>query len=185
LTVQDDGAGLQVGRVQTKAVALGLLQPDETVDARRAAELILHPGLSTAAQITELSGRGIGMDAVQASVQQLGGQLRIDSQPGQGCTFTITLPAPPQVEQVVACGRQLEHCPASPQHRSRAPHPRRTDGRGGRPGHAARRCDRPHAPVLGRCRVAAIRPQQCPVGGRPVHCPGGAQRHLALGTAGG
>ncbi|WP_312587377.1 hybrid sensor histidine kinase/response regulator [Comamonas terrigena] len=102
LTVQDDGAGLQVGRVQTKAVALGLLQPDETVDARRAAELILHPGLSTAAQITELSGRGIGMDAVQASVQQLGGQLRIDSQPGQGCTFTITLPAPPQVEQVVA-----------------------------------------------------------------------------------
>ena len=48
------------------AVALGLLQPDETVDARRAAELILHPGLSTAAQITELSGRGIGMDAVQA-----------------------------------------------------------------------------------------------------------------------
>lgn len=102
LTVQDDGAGLQVGRVQTKAVALGLLQPGETVDARRAAELILHPGLSTAAQITELSGRGIGMDAVQASVQQLGGQLRIDSQPGQGCTFTITLPAPPQVEQVVA-----------------------------------------------------------------------------------
>ena len=102
LTVQDDGAGLQVERVQTKAIALGLLQPGETVDARRAAELILHPGLSTAAQITELSGRGIGMDAVQAGVQQLGGQLRIDSQPGQGCTFTITLPAPPQVEQVVA-----------------------------------------------------------------------------------
>ncbi|MDH1701201.1 response regulator [Comamonas terrigena] len=102
LTVQDDGAGLQLEHVQTKAVALGLLQPGETVDARRAAELILHPGLSTAAQITELSGRGIGMDAVQAGVQQLGGQLHIDSQPGQGCTFTITLPAPPQVEQVVA-----------------------------------------------------------------------------------
>ena len=102
LTVQDDGAGLAVERVRAKAVALGLLQPEDAVDAQRAAELILHPGLSTAAQITELSGRGIGMDAVQASVQQLGGQLRIDSQPGQGCTFTITLPAPPQVEQVVA-----------------------------------------------------------------------------------
>ncbi|MEG3001551.1 MAG: response regulator [Comamonas sp.] len=102
LTVQDDGAGLAVERVRAKAVALGLLQPEDAVDAQRAAELILHPGLSTAAQITELSGRGIGMDAVQASVQQLGGQLRIHSQPGQGCTFTITLPAPPQVEQVVA-----------------------------------------------------------------------------------
>ena len=102
LTVQDDGAGLPLERVRAKAVALGLLQPDDAVDAQRAAELILHPGLSTAAQITELSGRGIGMDAVQASVQQLGGQLRISSQPGQGCTFTITLPAPPQVEQVVA-----------------------------------------------------------------------------------
>ena len=102
LTVQDDGAGLPLERVRAKAVALGLLQPEEAVDAQRAAELILHPGLSTAAQITELSGRGIGMDAVQASVQQLGGQLRISSQPGQGCTFTITLPAPPQVEQVVA-----------------------------------------------------------------------------------
>lgn len=102
LTVQDDGAGLPLERVRAKAVALGLLQPEDAVDAQRAAELILHPGLSTAAQITELSGRGIGMDAVQASVQQLGGQLRISSQPGQGCTFTITLPAPPQVEQVVA-----------------------------------------------------------------------------------
>ena len=102
LTVQDDGAGLPLERVRAKAVALGLLQPEDAVDAQRAAELILHPGLSTAAHITELSGRGIGMDAVQASVQQLGGQLRISSQPGQGCTFTITLPAPPQVEQVVA-----------------------------------------------------------------------------------
>lgn len=102
LTVQDDGAGLSLERIRNKAQALGLLAEGETVDAARAAELILHPGLSTAAQITELSGRGIGMDAVLASVQQLGGQLRITSQAGQGCTFTITLPAPPQVEQVVA-----------------------------------------------------------------------------------
>ncbi|MDR3004727.1 MAG: response regulator, partial [Acidovorax sp.] len=102
LIVQDDGAGLALERVRAKALALGLLADGESIDMARAAELIMQPGLSTAAQITELSGRGIGMDAVQASVEALGGQLRIDSQPGQGCSFHITLPAPPQVEQVVA-----------------------------------------------------------------------------------
>ena len=102
LTVSDDGAGLHIERIRSKAVALGLIAEDESIDAARAAELILLPGLSTAPQITELSGRGIGMDAVQATVQALGGQLHIHSNAHAGCEFILTLPAPPQVEQVVA-----------------------------------------------------------------------------------
>lgn len=101
LIVQDDGSGLDTERIRAQASALGLIAAQDNVDATRAAQLILHPGLSTASQVTELAGRGIGMDAVQAQIRELGGQLSIASVPGKGCRFVITLPAPPQVEQVL------------------------------------------------------------------------------------
>lgn len=102
LRIQDDGMGLDVARIHAKAVALGLVDAGTPATAAQAAELIMHPGLSTADAITERAGRGIGMDAVQHQIQAAGGQLHIDTISGQGCTFTITLPAPPQVEQIVA-----------------------------------------------------------------------------------
>ncbi|MGE8398003.1 MAG: ATP-binding protein, partial [Comamonas sp.] len=102
LSLQDDGAGLDTAAIRQKALALGLIAPEESVDNARAAALILQPGLSTAPTITELAGRGIGMDVVADTIASLGGKLRITSAPGQGCRFDITLPAPPQVEQVLA-----------------------------------------------------------------------------------
>lgn len=102
LSLQDDGAGLNTAAIRSKALALGLIAADETVDNARAARLILEPGLSTATAVTELAGRGIGMDVVADTIANLGGNLRITSAAGQGCRFDITLPAPPQVEQVLA-----------------------------------------------------------------------------------
>lgn len=102
LSLFDDGAGLNTEAIRHKALALGLIEADTTVDHARAAELILHPGLSTASAVTEVAGRGIGMDAVADTIANLGGKLHISSNPGKGCRFDITLPAPPQVEQVLA-----------------------------------------------------------------------------------
>lgn len=102
LSLFDDGAGLDVKAIAAKALALGLIRPGEPVDHARAAALILQPGLSTARTVTEVAGRGIGMDAVADTVASLGGKLHITSTPGKGCRFDISLPAPPQVEQVLA-----------------------------------------------------------------------------------
>lgn len=104
LAVRDDGAGLNLPRIRARAISLGLLPDgDETaaLSPQQAAQLIQHPGLSTALKLTEMSGRGIGMDAVRARVRDVGGQLFIHSETGQGCRFAIVLPAPPQVEQVL------------------------------------------------------------------------------------
>ena len=97
LTLSDDGAGLDLDAIGRQAARLGLWQGAEPPTAEQAAQLIVHPQLSTAAALSETAGRGIGMDAVQAQIQALGGQLHIASRTGQGCTTTITLPAPPAV----------------------------------------------------------------------------------------
>ena len=97
LTLSDDGAGLDLNAIGRQAARLGLWQGAEPPTAEQAAQLIVHPQLSTAAALSETAGRGIGMDAVQAQIQALGGQLHIASRTGQGCTTTITLPAPPAV----------------------------------------------------------------------------------------
>ena len=101
LSLFDDGAGLNVESIRQKALRMGIITTDEPVDHARAAELILQPGLTTANTVTEIAGRGIGMDAVADTVNQLGGKLSITSNPGKGCRIDITLPAPPQVEQVL------------------------------------------------------------------------------------
>lgn len=102
LSVFDDGSGLDLAAIRRQALALGLITANDSVDHARAAALIVQPGLSTAAQVSEMAGRGIGMDAVADSVARLGGKLHITSTPGKGCRFDISLPAPPQVEQVLA-----------------------------------------------------------------------------------
>lgn len=102
LSLFDDGTGLNPEAIREKAVQMGLISADEPVDHARAAALILQPGLSTASSLTEVAGRGIGMDAVADIVRELGGTLHITSTPGKGCRMDISLPAPPQVEQVLA-----------------------------------------------------------------------------------
>lgn len=92
LSLHDDGRGLDLGQMRSRALSAGLLGMDEQTDDAALTALIFAPGFSTAATVTTLSGRGIGMDAVRAGLQALGGRIEVDSAPGQGCRFTITLP---------------------------------------------------------------------------------------------
>jgi two-component system chemotaxis sensor kinase CheA len=88
--VIDDGAGLDEGRLLEKAKALGLATPTGDADALH--ELLYQPGLSTAREVTDISGRGIGMDVVRRSVEALRGTISLESQPGQGLTVSIRIP---------------------------------------------------------------------------------------------
>jgi len=97
LTLHDDGAGLDLVAIGQRAAALGLWTQPAPPTPQEAAQLILQPRLSTAQALTETAGRGIGMEAVLAQIQALGGSLHIASRTGHGCTVTLTLPAPPAV----------------------------------------------------------------------------------------
>ena len=97
----DDGAGLDLERIRAKAQAGGLLEGGEDASDQDVTELIFEPGFSTADSLTELAGRGVGMDVVRSEAQALGGRVAVESAPGQGAQFTITLPLTLAVAQVV------------------------------------------------------------------------------------
>lgn len=92
IEVVDDGKGLDKDVIVAKAREKGLLGPDEQVADDKALELIFEPGFSTAAQVSDLSGRGVGMDVVRRNIRDLGGHIELDSTPGEGTRFTIRLP---------------------------------------------------------------------------------------------
>jgi two-component system chemotaxis sensor kinase CheA len=92
IQIEDDGRGLNKDRILEKARAKGLLKPDQTLTDKEAYELIFAPGFSTAEQVTEISGRGVGMDVVRKNIEKLRGKIEIETRPGQGTTFTIYLP---------------------------------------------------------------------------------------------
>jgi chemosensory pili system protein ChpA (sensor histidine kinase/response regulator) len=98
---RDDGAGLDVAAIAAKALASGLVQPGHVVTPEEAASLIFMPGFSTASEVTELSGRGIGMDVVRSEVNALGGRIETVSDAGRGSRFTLVLPLTTAVTQVV------------------------------------------------------------------------------------
>jgi len=101
LVVTDDGAGLDLERLRRKAEAAGLLQPGQEAAAAELMQLIFVSGLSTADAVTELAGRGIGMDVVKSEIAAVGGRIDIASTPGQGCAFTVYLPLTLAVTQGV------------------------------------------------------------------------------------
>ncbi|MGP4958197.1 Hpt domain-containing protein [Pseudomonas helleri] len=90
--IRDDGAGVPLEAVRRKAILRGLLDPQMMLSDRDVLQFILQPGFSTAEKITQISGRGVGMDVVHEEVRQLGGNMTIDSVPGQGVHFQIRLP---------------------------------------------------------------------------------------------
>ncbi|KRA66101.1 chemotaxis protein CheA [Caulobacter sp. Root655] len=92
IEVQDDGRGINRERVLSIAVKKGLISPDLTLTDEEIDNLIFLPGFSTADKISDVSGRGVGMDVVKRSVQALGGRISIASRPGLGSTFTLSLP---------------------------------------------------------------------------------------------
>ncbi len=97
----DDGAGLDVARIREKAIGLGLLQADQPMDDQQAANLIFMPGFTTAAKVTELAGRGIGMDVVRSEVNSVGGRIETTTIQGKGTQFKLVLPLTTAVTQVV------------------------------------------------------------------------------------
>ncbi|MCO7628693.1 Hpt domain-containing protein [Pseudomonas fluorescens] len=104
--IRDDGAGVPLEAVRRKAIKRGLLAPDAEISDRDVLQFILQPGFSTAEKITQISGRGVGMDVVHEEVRQLGGTMSIDSVPGQGVHFRIRLPFTVSVNRalMVQCG---------------------------------------------------------------------------------
>jgi two-component system chemotaxis sensor kinase CheA len=92
IAIADDGGGLDTERILAKAAAQGLVPPGATLAPADVHQLIFHPGFSTAEKITEISGRGVGMDVVKRNIEALRGRIDIQSTPGQGTTFLIKLP---------------------------------------------------------------------------------------------
>ncbi len=92
IEVSDDGAGINRSRVRQIAVERGIISEDAQLSESEIDDLIFAPGFSTAATVSDVSGRGVGMDVVRRSIQALGGRITIASRPGLGTTFTLSLP---------------------------------------------------------------------------------------------
>ena len=104
LELQDDGGGLDLERIRARAIEAGLLGADETIGEQGLAEMIFRPGFSTASEVSEISGRGVGMDVVRAEVAALGGRVEVISEPGRGARFVVHLPLTLAIAQVVLVG---------------------------------------------------------------------------------
>jgi len=92
LTVQDDGAGLDYTALQQKAVSLGVIGQNVKLTNAGIVELLFKSGVSTARVVTDVSGRGVGMDVVKRAITDAGGKIEVASTPGQGSLFTISVP---------------------------------------------------------------------------------------------
>jgi two-component system chemotaxis sensor kinase CheA len=94
IEIADDGRGLPVDKIRAKALARGLATEGElaTMDEAEVLRFIFRPGFSTAAEVTAVSGRGVGMDVVKTNIERIGGSIDVATRSGQGCLFTIRIP---------------------------------------------------------------------------------------------
>ncbi|SFK50966.1 Hpt domain-containing protein [Azotobacter beijerinckii] len=113
LTLADDGGGIRLEAVRQKAIERGLMKPDAPLSDHEALQFILEAGFSTADRVTQISGRGVGMDVVHSEVKQLGGSMSIESTPGVGTRFLIRLPFTVSVNRalMVLAGEDLYAVP--------------------------------------------------------------------------
>ena len=94
IEISDDGAGIAIDKVRDKAIERGLITPDRAahLGERELLQLIFLPGFSTAAKVTNVSGRGVGMDVVRTNVEKIGGKVELDSHAGKGTTVRLRIP---------------------------------------------------------------------------------------------
>ncbi len=92
LKIKDDGKGLDYEAIAKKGVSLGLLAPDQQPNEKQILDLLFSSGVSTASKVTEVSGRGVGMDVVKSSIETFGGKILVSSEKGKGSEFTIEMP---------------------------------------------------------------------------------------------
>ena len=115
MAVSDDGAGINLERVRAKAQALGLVEPGVPLTDKEITECIFHSGFSTASEVSQIAGRGVGMDVVKNEVQALGGRVEVATEHGKGARFTIYLPLTLAVTQavLVRAGRAIYAIPSA------------------------------------------------------------------------
>lgn len=106
IEIIDDGAGIDQEKIRQKAIAQGLISDGDKLDAQQINNLIFHPGLSTADAVSDVSGRGVGMDVVRRNIQDLGGSVEIESTQGEGSKLTIRLP----LTLAILDGQLIEIC---------------------------------------------------------------------------
>jgi len=106
IAVSDDGAGLDLERLRARAVEAGIVVEDlaEDLPPDEVASFIFHPGLSTAEVVSDVSGRGVGMDAVRATIESLGGRVDVRTERGLGTTMTLVVPITAAVQRVLLLG---------------------------------------------------------------------------------
>ena len=91
--IQDDGAGLNLDRLRAKALELGIMREDESFDQEKIINVMFASGVSTAEEVTDISGRGVGMDVVRKNLEKASGAIATQTEHGKGTTFTITIPS--------------------------------------------------------------------------------------------
>lgn len=125
IEIADDGRGLDRDKIFQKALAAGIVKENQDMSDNDIYRLIFHAGLSTAEKVTDISGRGVGMDVVRKNIEALRGRVDIDSTPGQGTTFSIRLPLTLAVidGQLVTVGRETYIVPTISIERSLRPMP--------------------------------------------------------------
>lgn len=106
IAVSDDGRGIDLESVKRRAVEAGLLHADlaDDLPPEEIASLVFRPGLSTAREVSKISGRGVGMDAVKAAIEALGGSVELASQPGLGTTTILLVPVTAAVQRMLLLG---------------------------------------------------------------------------------
>ncbi|MBI4782263.1 MAG: hybrid sensor histidine kinase/response regulator [Oscillatoriophycideae cyanobacterium NC_groundwater_1537_Pr4_S-0.65um_50_18] len=108
IEIWDDGQGIDWQRVAAQAVAIGLLSPEaaKTASTAQLSEFLFHAGFSTATQVSDLSGRGVGLDMVRSQIQASKGSIIVSSTPGQGTCFTLSLPLSITITRLMVCQNQ-------------------------------------------------------------------------------
>jgi len=106
IVVRDDGTGIDLAAVRSRAVTAGLLHPDlaEDLPPDEILRLVFRPGLSTKEVVSDISGRGVGMDAVRATLESLGGEVSVASRPGEGTEVALRVPIAAAVQRVLLLG---------------------------------------------------------------------------------
>jgi chemosensory pili system protein ChpA (sensor histidine kinase/response regulator) len=110
IEVTDDGNGLDLEAIRSEALKRGLISRSEAEDDDLVTQCIFHPGFSTAAQVTDVSGRGVGLDVVRQEIARLSGSVHVRTRPGAGCTFLIHLPLTLAINQAMFITVGAETC---------------------------------------------------------------------------
>jgi two-component system chemotaxis sensor kinase CheA len=184
IVIRDDGAGLNRPRIKEIAARKGLIPPEAALSETEIDSLLFLPGFSTAASVTNLSGRGVGLDVVRNSVAALGGRIAISSRTGEGTTFSISLPLTLAVLDglIVSVADQLMVIPVSAI--LETVRPAESDFLQVRPGHRVLAMGERHVPLLDVASLLEFGPSPDPARAVVVLVRTGEEGQVALTVAG-